>query len=345
DTLPDFNEHGPKMVISGVIYNADSKTPAKDVVLYVYHTDQTGHYTNKLNEPGWPGRNGYIKGWMKTNEKGEYKFYTLKPAPYPGAKIPAHIHPVIKESDKNEYWIDEYLFDDDPLLTSSEKNKQEQHGGSGIIHFEQKNGMLIGTRNIILGRNIPNYPPAAGKISTGSGGKPQSPLNSTSNLQSGLAMRENMPAMDPYHITGPDKGTKTCPMCKYGRGQGIMVWWNSEDIRPFMQMMQRMDVKIQQSGFQKLRVFGIYMNPGKESIERVKQRMQSWIDIYGFQNVAILCIPSPSDSATAELYHINPSPEIENTIFIYKQRRVADKFINYNATSDTEYGSLLKLLM
>ena len=40
DTLPDFNEPGPKMVISGVIYKADGKTPAPDVVLYVYHTDQ-----------------------------------------------------------------------------------------------------------------------------------------------------------------------------------------------------------------------------------------------------------------------------------------------------------------
>src|SRR5688572_20985647 len=36
DTLPDFNESGPKMVISGIIYKADGKTPAKDVVLYIY---------------------------------------------------------------------------------------------------------------------------------------------------------------------------------------------------------------------------------------------------------------------------------------------------------------------
>src|SRR5215213_4221665 len=105
DTLPDFHEAGPKMVISGVIYQADGKTPAKDVVLYVYHTDQTGHYSRKGNETGWGKRHGYIRGWMKTNEKGEYKFYTLRPAAYPNANIPQHIHPTIKEPDKNEYWI------------------------------------------------------------------------------------------------------------------------------------------------------------------------------------------------------------------------------------------------
>lgn len=157
DTLPDYNEPGPKMVVSGVVYKADGKTPAKDVVLYVYHTDQTGHYTNRYNEEGYAGRNGYIKGWMKTNDKGEYKFYTLKPASYPDSRIPAHIHPVIKEPGTNEYWIDEYLFDDDPLLTTEEIKKQEGRGGSGIIKLKQKDGVLYGERNIYLGKKVPDY--------------------------------------------------------------------------------------------------------------------------------------------------------------------------------------------
>ena len=88
DTLPDFNEPGPKLELSGKLFKADGKTPAANVVLYIYHTDQSGHYTNRYNEKGWAGRNGYIKGWIKTNVKGEYKFYTLKPAPYPGTNSP-----------------------------------------------------------------------------------------------------------------------------------------------------------------------------------------------------------------------------------------------------------------
>ena len=158
DTLPDFNEPGPKLIISGVIYKHDGKTPAPNVVLYVYHTDQTGHYTNKYNEPGYAGRNGYIKGWMRTNEKGEYKFYTLLPGHYPGTSVPAHIHPIIKEPGMNEYYIDEYLFNDDPVLTADERSKQEKRGGNGIVSLEKKNGILYGRRDIILGLNVPDYP-------------------------------------------------------------------------------------------------------------------------------------------------------------------------------------------
>jgi protocatechuate 3,4-dioxygenase, beta subunit len=157
DTLPDYNEQGPKLVISGIVYKADGKTAAKDVIGYIYHTDQGGHYTNKYNEKGWAGKHGYIKGWIKTNEKGEYKFYTLKPAPYPGTNIPAHIHPVIIEPGKNEYYIDECRFEGDPFLTASERKRQELRGGSGIILLEKKGDMLYGKRNIILGLNIPGY--------------------------------------------------------------------------------------------------------------------------------------------------------------------------------------------
>lgn len=158
DTLPDFNEPGPKMVISGIVYKPDGKTPAKDVVLYVYHTDQKGIYPTKGNEKGWGKRHGYIRGWVKTNEKGEYKFYTLRPASYPDRQAPQHIHPTIKEPGINEYWIDEYLFDDDPLLTANERSHQQQRGGGGIIKLQQKNGMLVGERNIVLGKNVPDYP-------------------------------------------------------------------------------------------------------------------------------------------------------------------------------------------
>jgi protocatechuate 3,4-dioxygenase beta subunit len=158
DTLPDFREAGPKLLITGIIYQADGKTPAHNTILYVYHTDQKGKYATKGNEKGWAKRHGYIRGWIRANEEGRYAIYTLKPAAYPGGKEPAHIHPVVKEKDKIPYWIDEYLFDDDPLLTTVVRKKQSKHGGNGILTLTKKDGMLTATRDIILGLNIPDYP-------------------------------------------------------------------------------------------------------------------------------------------------------------------------------------------
>jgi protocatechuate 3,4-dioxygenase, beta subunit len=157
DTLPDYNEAGPKIRVSGIVYQQDGKTPAKDVVIYVYHTDQTGKYTPGKDAKGWEKRHGSIRGWMKTDKNGYYSFYTLRPAHYPGRQAPQHIHVTVKEPDKNEYYIDEYVFDDDPVLSAEERNRKHRCG-SGILKLTSDNGILLAKRDIILGLNIPDYP-------------------------------------------------------------------------------------------------------------------------------------------------------------------------------------------
>ena len=158
DTLPDFNDDGPKLKLTGTIYQQDGKTPAKDIILYIYHTDQNGIYPTKGDETGWAKRHGYLRGWIKTDSDGEYTFYTLKPGIYPSRNAPAHIHPVILEPDGKYYWIDEYLFEGDPLITEDESSDIAPRGGnSGIISLKKEAGILVGERNIILGKNVPNY--------------------------------------------------------------------------------------------------------------------------------------------------------------------------------------------
>jgi len=158
DTLPDYNHPGPKLIVQGTIYKRDGKTPAPNVILYLYHTDQSGIYPTHENETGWAKRHGYLRGWIKTDASGRYTFYTLKPAAYPNNKIPAHLHATIKEPDTNAYWIDEYLFDDDPYLTREERERQEKRGGKGILSLQKNtDGIWVAERDIILGMNIPGY--------------------------------------------------------------------------------------------------------------------------------------------------------------------------------------------
>ncbi len=159
--LPDFDEPGPKIKISGVVYKPGGKIPAPGVVLYVYHTDQAGIYPTRGDEKGWAKRHGYIRGWARTDQNGTYEIFTLVPASYPNSNNPKHLHPVIKEPGKNEYWIEEFLFEDDPYLPAAEKNKANPRGGIGILKPVMKDGMLHATRDIILGLHVPGYPGGA----------------------------------------------------------------------------------------------------------------------------------------------------------------------------------------
>ena len=125
DTLPEFAAHQDKMLIRGTVFQKDGRTPAEGVIIYAYHTNKKGIYPTKGDERGWARRHGYLRGWVKTDSKGRYSFYTFKPASYPSRTEPAHVHLIVKEPDKNEYWIDSIEFEDDPLLTTNKRNQKE----------------------------------------------------------------------------------------------------------------------------------------------------------------------------------------------------------------------------
>ena len=157
DTIPQFRITPNKLKLTGTVFNLDGKTPAANVILYIYQTNQEGIYEKKGNEKGWGTRHGYFRGWVKTDEEGHYTFYTFRPGAYPNTDEPAHIHFTVKEPSKNEYYIDSIFFDDDPKLTNSKRENLENRGGSGIGKPILKDGMLTVKRDIILGLNIPNY--------------------------------------------------------------------------------------------------------------------------------------------------------------------------------------------
>lgn len=165
DTSLGWNQQGQKILLTGTVYQIDGKTPAPEVLLYYYHTNTEGRYVHKPEEkrsmqPNALGQtHGYIRGWVKTDSAGKYAIYTTRPGSYPTRDEPEHVHVTVKEpNDLNEYYIDDFVFDDDTLLSSVKRNKLENRGGSGVLRLVQTGELFVGERNIILGLNIPDYP-------------------------------------------------------------------------------------------------------------------------------------------------------------------------------------------
>lgn len=160
DTSVGWREKGQKLIVSGRAYRHDGKTPAPNVIIYYWHTDNDGYYAPGKGMDEKVSAHGHIRGWVKTDEKGNYKICTIKPAPYPGQAIPAHIHFSIKEPDlANEYYPDDLNFEDDTLLTPYlKKYPQEKRCGSGIVKTIRNGDLLLAEHPFFLGLNIPGYP-------------------------------------------------------------------------------------------------------------------------------------------------------------------------------------------
>jgi protocatechuate 3,4-dioxygenase, beta subunit len=151
------SEPGERLEIGGIIHESDGTTPAPGVILYLYHTDAKGDYSQSLDSSGRT-RHGHLRGWIKTNARGEYRFSTIRPAAYPNGIDPAHIHAIIKEPGRSEYYIDDYVFEDDSLLTPEHRSRYSNRGGSGIVQLTKgSDGVWRGRREIVLGLNVPRY--------------------------------------------------------------------------------------------------------------------------------------------------------------------------------------------
>ena len=121
--VPD-NEPGEPLIVTGTIYSPDGKQPLEGITLFVYQTDATGVYTTS----GGDNRGTRIHGVMRTNAQGRYEFRTIKPGSYPNSRNPAHIHAYVSGPGYPEYWIDEYLFADDPFVKDEDKRKASGQG-------------------------------------------------------------------------------------------------------------------------------------------------------------------------------------------------------------------------
>lgn len=94
DDLREKGTKGEKLVVSGTVVARNGR-PLAGVVLDVWQCNADGHYDNDdANNP--PKADQFtLRGRIKTNDKGEYKFTTIKPVPYSigqGQFRPAHIH-------------------------------------------------------------------------------------------------------------------------------------------------------------------------------------------------------------------------------------------------------------
>ena len=151
-------------------------------------------------------------------------------------------------------------------------------------------------------------------------------------LKSGIEVGADCPAFDPRHVSGPDKGTKACPMCKYGSGQGVMIWMNTDDWDNISTLTAALEKEIDKKGLKKFRVFLVYMNPERKDKSEIEAMLSRFSRENNLKKLAVTYIPTPNDEETAGSYEINPDKKVKNTIFVYKKRGVVDKKVNFVAT-------------
>jgi protocatechuate 3,4-dioxygenase beta subunit len=106
---------GQRLVVSGTVYAEDCTTPLAGASIEVWQTNAAGEYG-----PGQgtgDERCCYLAAALRTDQRGRYRFETVKPGHYKGEERPppAHIHFEVRHPEAAGV-LTELLFEGDPWL-------------------------------------------------------------------------------------------------------------------------------------------------------------------------------------------------------------------------------------
>lgn len=148
DTIPDFRSKTNKLKLTGVIYQSDGVTPAKDVILFIEQPDEDGDFDLRHTDDK---RYVFHRSWVKTDADGRYTFYTFVPGNDRRYNQMQQIFPIIKETSKEEVQLESLLFDEDPMLTKRCRKRLEKKGNPArILTTKKEDGILVAEKDIIL---------------------------------------------------------------------------------------------------------------------------------------------------------------------------------------------------
>ena len=81
------SEPGDPLIVTGKVVNTDG-SPAANAIVFAYQTDRGGLYDKPENGPhSWR-----LRGWVKADKEGAFRFETIRPGSYPNSNNPPHIH-------------------------------------------------------------------------------------------------------------------------------------------------------------------------------------------------------------------------------------------------------------
>ena len=157
--------------------------------------------------------------------------------------------------------------------------------------------------------------------------------NEGDNVDTGLQRGDEVSAFEPVHLTGPETGTRNCPVCTHLEKPVVLVFckWNknAEDLA------FELDQLVQDNMEHGLKTFMIVTEGNDESIQQFSQN-------FTLMNVSI-CKLEP-DSLEDDLAKYKFKRDLENTVIVYRDFTVWSNHQNLQAGDFEDVINSLKEL-
>jgi len=144
---------------------------------------------------------------------------------------------------------------------------------------------------------------------------------------SGLKPGESVSPFHPTHVAGPLAGSTDCFPCTFQNRPQVQVWVNGDDSANISKIVSTLNMAVEKNKAKEFKAMVVILAPaGKKAgvVAKVKSMMPN------AKFPTAIAILEMNDEAVSN-YKVNTSAEIKNTVFVYKNWKVADTMVNLKA--------------
>lgn len=147
-------------------------------------------------------------------------------------------------------------------------------------------------------------------------------------VSSGLSKGEDVTPFHPNHFAGALANTTNCFPCTFQNRPQVQVWVNGDSAENVAKLAKTLSVAMKTNQKAEFKALMVFIGEGAKA-EKAKADGLALIKKEGLTGISMATI-SPSNEAVAN-YKINVSPQVKNTVFVYRNWKVQAKMVNLSA--------------
>ena len=146
--------------------------------------------------------------------------------------------------------------------------------------------------------------------------------------ESGLKPGESITPFHPTHIAGPLADSTKCFPCTYQAYPQVQVWVHGDDMKNVVSIAESLSKAISGHASKKFKAMIVLLVDPAQA-EATKAAALEAMQGRKVEGVAVAVLPH-NDKAVAA-YKINTSKDVRNTVFVYRDWKVAQTMVNLKA--------------
>jgi len=110
----------------------------------------------------------------------------------------------------------------------------------------------------------------------------------------------------------------------------VQVWVSADSLKNVAGIASALEKACEASGSKDLRAFVVFINHLEQPGDEIGKELAAWAEKNGWKRVSVAYLAGPNARPVSD-FKISLDVRVRNTVFLYRDRMLRDRFINLKA--------------